>query len=148
MGGRSPRAAARSFGLRGMTPTSASNREPACDRSGIDCSELDLAGRVGGLRADGDQRRVRTAKIETRITGVLLRLVPFPLFENPEDAEEATQIPAPAVAGSSTRGLILHKLIEELLTANCKAAFSKSSGVRLRCWANSASNQSMTPRRE
>jgi hypothetical protein len=42
--------------------------------------------------------------------------VPFPLFENPEDAEEATEIPAPAVAGSSTRGLILHKLIEELLT--------------------------------
>jgi hypothetical protein len=59
---------------------------------------------------------VRTAKIETRITGVLLRLVPLPLFENPEDAEEATEIPAPAVARSSTRGLILHKLIEELLT--------------------------------
>jgi ATP-dependent exoDNAse (exonuclease V) beta subunit len=43
-------------------------------------------------------------------------LPPLPLFENPEDAEEATEIPAPAVAGSSTRGLILHKLIEELLT--------------------------------
>ena len=40
----------------------------------------------------------------------------LPLFENPEDAEESTEIPAPAVAGSSTRGLILHKLIEELLT--------------------------------
>ena len=45
-----------------------------------------------------------------------LALPPLPLFENPEDAEEATEIPAPAVAGSSTRGLILHKLIEELLT--------------------------------
>jgi hypothetical protein len=43
-------------------------------------------------------------------------LPPSPLFENPEDAEEATEIPAPAVAGSSTRGLLLHKLIEEILT--------------------------------
>jgi ATP-dependent exoDNAse (exonuclease V) beta subunit len=47
-------------------------------------------------------------------------LPPLPLFENPEDAEEATEIPAPAVAGSSTRGLILHKLIEELLTGELK----------------------------
>ena len=43
-------------------------------------------------------------------------LPPLPLFENPEDAEEATEILAPAVAGSSTRGSLLHKLIEELLT--------------------------------
>jgi ATP-dependent exoDNAse (exonuclease V) beta subunit len=38
-----------------------------------------------------------------------------PLFENPEDAEQSAAIPAPAIVGSSTRGLILHKLMEELL---------------------------------
>jgi ATP-dependent exoDNAse (exonuclease V) beta subunit len=43
-------------------------------------------------------------------------LPPLPLFENSEDAEEPIEISAPAVAGSSTRGSVLHKLIEELLT--------------------------------
>ena len=40
--GSSPRAAARPFGLRGMTPTSASNREPACDRS-LDVAQQPIA---------------------------------------------------------------------------------------------------------
>ena len=40
-----------------------------------------------------------------------------PLFEMPEEAENAAEIPMPAVAGSSTRGVILHKLIEEVLLA-------------------------------
>ena len=38
----SPRAAARPFGLRGMTPTSASNRDPACDRS-LDMAQQPIA---------------------------------------------------------------------------------------------------------
>ena len=40
--GSSPRAAARPFGLRGMTPTSASNRDPACDRS-LDVAQQPIA---------------------------------------------------------------------------------------------------------
>jgi exodeoxyribonuclease-5 len=38
-----------------------------------------------------------------------------PLFEGTEEVEDATEIPVPAVAGSSTRGIILHKMIEEVL---------------------------------
>lgn len=45
----------------------------------------------------------------------------LPLFANPEDAEQSAEIPVPAVAGSSTRGLILHKLIEELLNGELQA---------------------------
>ena len=40
---------------------------------------------------------------------------PEPIHEDPEVATEATEIPVPAVAGSSTRGTILHKLMEEVL---------------------------------
>ena len=40
-----------------------------------------------------------------------------PLFENPEEAEDAAEISIPSVAGSSTRGIILHKLMEEVLLA-------------------------------
>jgi ATP-dependent exoDNAse (exonuclease V) beta subunit len=45
---------------------------------------------------------------------------PLPLFENPEDAEQLAEIPEPTIAGSSTRGLILHKLIEEILTGELR----------------------------
>jgi exodeoxyribonuclease-5 len=45
---------------------------------------------------------------------------PTPLFENLEDAEQSAEVPVPAVAGSSTRGLILHKLIEEFLTGELR----------------------------
>jgi hypothetical protein len=51
-------------------------------------------------------------------------LAPLSLFENPEDAEEATEIPAPVVAGSLTRGLILHKPIQELLTGELQGGVS------------------------
>ena len=40
---------------------------------------------------------------------------PVPLLHNPEEAEDAAEIPVPAVAGSSTRGILLHKLMEEVL---------------------------------
>jgi ATP-dependent exoDNAse (exonuclease V) beta subunit len=42
--------------------------------------------------------------------------LPTVLFESADDAEEASEIPRPAVAGSSQRGIILHKLMEEVLT--------------------------------
>ena len=45
----------------------------------------------------------------------------LPLFANPEDAEQSAEIPVPAVADSSTRGLILHKLIEELLNGELQS---------------------------
>jgi ATP-dependent exoDNAse (exonuclease V) beta subunit len=38
-----------------------------------------------------------------------------PLLLNPEEAEDVAEIPVPAVAGSSTRGILLHKLKEEVL---------------------------------
>jgi exodeoxyribonuclease-5 len=40
---------------------------------------------------------------------------PVPLLQNPEEAEDAAEIPVPAVVGSSTRGILLHKLMEEVL---------------------------------
>jgi ATP-dependent exoDNAse (exonuclease V) beta subunit len=40
---------------------------------------------------------------------------PVPPLGNPEEAEDAAEIPVPAVAGSSTRGILLHKLMEEVL---------------------------------
>ncbi len=43
-------------------------------------------------------------------------LYPTPLFANPEDTEQSEEISTSEIASSSTRGLILHKLIEELLT--------------------------------
>jgi exodeoxyribonuclease-5 len=42
---------------------------------------------------------------------------PVPLFDSADDAQLASEVPAPAVAGSSQRGIILHKLMEEVLTA-------------------------------
>jgi ATP-dependent exoDNAse (exonuclease V) beta subunit len=39
-----------------------------------------------------------------------------PLFESEDDAQQVAEISAPSVAGSSQRGIILHKLMEEVLT--------------------------------
>jgi len=47
-----------------------------------------------------------------------------PLFESAEDAEEAAAVPVPAVAGSSTRGILLHKLMEEVLTGETPASLA------------------------
>jgi hypothetical protein len=46
---------------------------------------------------------------------------PVPLFDSADDAQLASEVPAPAVAGSSQRGIILHKLMEEVLTAETSA---------------------------
>jgi exodeoxyribonuclease-5 len=46
---------------------------------------------------------------------------PPPVFEGPEEADEVAEI-APAVAGSATRGITLHKLMEEVLTGETTAA--------------------------
>jgi ATP-dependent exoDNAse (exonuclease V) beta subunit len=40
---------------------------------------------------------------------------PVALFESADDAQEPAEIPLPSVAGSSQRGIILHKLMEEVL---------------------------------
>src|SRR5262249_52515831 len=46
-----------------------------------------------------------------------LEAILAPLFlEGLEETDDATEIAAPVVAGSSTRGIILHKLMEEVLT--------------------------------
>jgi ATP-dependent exoDNAse (exonuclease V) beta subunit len=42
--------------------------------------------------------------------------IPVPLFDSADDAQLATEIPVPSVAGSSQRGILLHKLMEEVLT--------------------------------
>jgi ATP-dependent exoDNAse (exonuclease V) beta subunit len=47
--------------------------------------------------------------------------VPVPLFDSADDAQLASEVPAPAVAGSSQRGIILHKLMEEVLTGEDSA---------------------------
>jgi ATP-dependent exoDNAse (exonuclease V) beta subunit len=39
----------------------------------------------------------------------------IPLSQSPEEVEEVAEIPVPAVSGSSTRGILLHKLMEEVL---------------------------------
>jgi exodeoxyribonuclease-5 len=44
-----------------------------------------------------------------------------PLFEDEDDAQVANEIPVPSVAGSSQRGTVLHKLIEEVLTGETSA---------------------------
>ena len=46
---------------------------------------------------------------------------PVPLFDSADDAQLASEVPAPAVAGSSQRGIILHKLMEEVLTGEILA---------------------------
>ena len=53
---------------------------------------------------------------------------PATLFENADDAEAATEIPVPAVAGSSQRGIILHKLMEEVLTGETAPAVADLHG--------------------
>ena len=55
----------------------------------------------------------------------------LPLFANPEDAEESAEIPVPAIAGSSTRGLILHKLIEELLNGELQGSDTETRALEL-----------------
>jgi ATP-dependent exoDNAse (exonuclease V) beta subunit len=51
---------------------------------------------------------------------------PFPtpvrLFEDEDDAQIANEIPLSSVAGSSLRGTVLHKLMEEVLTGETSAA--------------------------
>jgi ATP-dependent exoDNAse (exonuclease V) beta subunit len=49
---------------------------------------------------------------------------PAILFESADDAEEATEIPIPSIAGSSQRGIILHKLMEEVLSGETSAALA------------------------
>jgi len=44
------------------------------------------------------------------------------LFDSTDDAEEATEIPVPSIAGSSQRGIILHKLMEEVFSGETSAA--------------------------
>jgi exodeoxyribonuclease-5 len=46
---------------------------------------------------------------------------PVLLFDSADDAQFASEAPAPAVAGSSQRGIILHKLMEEVLTGETSA---------------------------
>ena len=46
---------------------------------------------------------------------------PVPLFDSADDVQLASELPAPAVAGSSQRGIILHKLMEEVLTGETSA---------------------------
>jgi hypothetical protein len=54
-----------------------------------------------------------------------------PLFDSADDAQLATEMPVPSVAGSSQRGVILHKLMEEVLTnlGRCARAASTCSGA-------------------
>jgi hypothetical protein len=44
------------------------------------------------------------------------------VFESVDDAEQAAEIPMPSIIGSSERGIILHKLIEEVLTGETPVA--------------------------
>jgi exodeoxyribonuclease-5 len=44
-----------------------------------------------------------------------------PLFDSADDAQLTTEVPVPSVAGSSQRGIILHKLMEEVLTGETLA---------------------------
>ena len=50
--------------------------------------------------------------------------LPLPIFESPESAENAAEISPPSIAGSSTRGIILHKLMEEVLIGETKATLA------------------------
>jgi exodeoxyribonuclease-5 len=45
----------------------------------------------------------------------------MPLFDSADDAQLATEMPVPTVAGSSYRGILLHKLMEEVLTGETLA---------------------------
>jgi exodeoxyribonuclease-5 len=49
---------------------------------------------------------------------------PVVLFELEDDAQIAHEIPVPTVAGTSQHGIILHKLMEEVLTEETSAATS------------------------
>ena len=55
---------------------------------------------------------------------------PVPLFDSADDAQLASEVPAPAIAGSSQRGIILHKLMEEVLTGETSASRGRAASAR------------------
>jgi PD-(D/E)XK nuclease superfamily len=64
---------------------------------------------------------IRPSRIEIEAD---LPSTPAPLFESADDAQQATEIPVPAVSGSLERGIILHKLMEEVLTGETPTGVS------------------------
>jgi ATP-dependent exoDNAse (exonuclease V) beta subunit len=88
------------------TPTSAKVRENQQTREVF----AEQAGRIAKARHTIVWQRPSRGEVEAESPTESV-----PLLHNPEDAEDATEIPVPAVAGSSTRGILLHKLMEEVL---------------------------------
>ena len=87
---------------------------PAPDRTGNAQTRAIFAAeaaRIAQATQKLDWLRPSRIEIEAEVPST-----PIPLFESADDAEEATAIPVPSVAGSSQRGIILHKLMEEVLT--------------------------------
>jgi ATP-dependent exoDNAse (exonuclease V) beta subunit len=88
-------------------------------------------------RAENTQTRAIFAAEAARITQAMRKVewtrpsrmeledgppsAPVPLFDSADDAQLASEVPAPAVAGSSQRGIILHNLMEEVLTGEILA---------------------------
>ena len=88
------------------TATSAKVRENQQTREVF----AEQAGRIAKARHTIVWQRPSRGEVETESP-----TEPVPLLQNPEEAEDATEIPVPAVAGSSARGIVLHKLMEEVL---------------------------------
>jgi exodeoxyribonuclease-5 len=102
--------------LDGLDPAKLGEGATAAGETGENQQTLEIfaeqAGRIAKTRHNIMWQRPSRGEIEDG-----LPTESVPLFEMPEEAEDATEIPMPAVAGSSTRGVILHKLIEEVLLA-------------------------------
>jgi exodeoxyribonuclease-5 len=107
----------------------------------LDPAKLGKPASVASDRHENAQTRPIFAAEAARIAGAMHTLVwqrpsrdevdtgpaspPIPIFESREDAEDAAEISVPAVAGSSTRGIILHKLMEEVLIGETRAAVAE-----------------------
>jgi exodeoxyribonuclease-5 len=65
-------------------------------------------------QAMGKMKWIRPSRMELADSPPLTQ--PVPLFDSENDAQLSSEIPTSAIAGSSQRGIILHKLMEEVLT--------------------------------
>ena len=90
------------------------------------------AGRIAQATQKVDWVRPSRIEIEADTPSSLT-----PLFESEDDAQQVAEIPAPSVAGSSQRGIILHKLMEEVLTGEPRPEWVTFTGARWSCWHSS-----------
>jgi ATP-dependent exoDNAse (exonuclease V) beta subunit len=85
-------------------------------------------------RISDNQKPINWLRPSRAEESATFNIEPEPIHEDLEESADATEIPVPAIAGSSTRGTILHKLMEEVLlgeTADDTTELEKRAGELL-----------------